>query len=362
MDYLIVIPALNPKSDLIEYVDTLLSHGYSKILVVDDGSRDDCRYIFDEIAKKQGCEILRHTTNMGKGRALKDAMLYYIDNHLSDDLPDNMKLNGMITVDSDGQHIVEDVNKVAAAMSQNPDSLILGARDFDLETVPWKSSFGNKCTVVALKLFIGGNISDTQTGLRGIPNRLIKRFSTLSGDRFEYETVMLIDAIRTGASIIEVPIRTVYINDNSETHFHPIKDSFKIYRVILGTFFKYILSSLSSFLVDYGIFCGLIAALGRSGITQTRSVWISTVVARIISSLFNYTVNKKLVFKSRRGPVTLFQYYALCVIQMGASAGLVSLIGLSAFPVQLAKIIVDTLLFIISYRLQNRFIFKENKS
>ncbi len=359
MNYLIVIPALNPKSDLIKYVDTLLEHGYPRILVVDDGSRDDCRYIFDEISEKSGCKVIRHPVNLGKGKALKDAMSYFLDeypahNHQMD------RPYGIITVDSDGQHIVEDVNKVAAAMSQNPDSLILGARDFDLETVPWKSSFGNKCTVVALKLFIGGNISDTQTGLRGIPDKLIERFSTLSGDRFEYETVMLIDAIRTGASIIEVPIRTVYINENSETHFHPIKDSFKIYRVILGTFFKYILSSLSSFLVDYGIFCGLIAALGRTEMTQTRSVWISTVVARIISSLFNYTVNKKLVFKSRRGPVTLFQYYALCVIQMGASAGLVSLIGLSAFPVQLAKIIVDTLLFIISYRLQNRFIFKES--
>lgn len=353
MNYLIVIPALNPKSDLTEYVDSLLAFGYSNILVVDDGSRDDCRYIFDEIEKKQGCEILRHTVNMGKGRALKDAMAYYADT------TDTTDLKGIITVDSDGQHTVEDVGKIASAMSEHPDSLILGARDFNESGVPWKSRFGNKCTVVALKLFIGGNISDTQTGLRGIPNSLIKRFSTLSGDRFEYETVMLIDAIKSDTDIREVSIKTVYINENSETHFHPVKDSLKIYKVILGTFFKYILSSLSSFLVDYGIFCAIIAILARLGYAKTQSVWIATVIARICSSLFNYTINKKIVFESSRGMETLLQYYTLCLAQMAASAGLVSLMAKGGFPVQIAKIIVDTILFVVSFKIQNRYIFKK---
>ena len=359
MSYLIVIPALNPKSDLIEYVDNLISHGYSHILVVDDGSRDECRSVFEEIENRPECEILRHPVNMGKGRALKDAMSVYSDKYMAESYPEDNRPGGIITVDSDGQHVVEDVNNVADAMSKNPDSLILGARDFNLDNVPWKSRFGNKCTVTVLKLFIGGNISDTQTGLRGIPNSLIDRFSDLHGDRFEYETVMLIDAIHSGASIVEVPIRTVYINENSETHFHPVKDSLKIYSVILGTFFKYILSSLLSFAVDYGLFCVLIALLAGFDLTQAKSVWISTIAARVCSSLFNYTLNKRMVFKSRRGPVTLILYYTLCVEQMIASAGFVSLIGLTGLPVQIAKIIIDTFLFIISYYIQHRYVFKE---
>ena len=350
MDYLIVIPALNPKSDLIDYIDSLISSGYSHILLVDDGSRIDCRHIFDTADERSECSILRHDVNMGKGRALKDAMIWYRNNCSS--------LRGIITVDSDGQHVVEDVQKVAAAMDEHEDSLILGARDFDSDNVPSKSRFGNKTTIVALKLFIGGNISDTQTGLRGIPNCLTERFSTLPGDRFEYETQMLIDAIHSGTDIVEVPIRTVYIDDNSETHFHPVIDSFKIYRVILGTFFRYLLSSLSSFLVDYGIFCGMIFALGVSALSQTAQVWISTVIARICSSLFNYTVNKKLVFKSDRGMITLVMYYVLCVVQMAASAALVSLIGATGFPVQIAKIIVDSVLFLVSFRIQKTLIFK----
>ncbi|MBO4904677.1 MAG: bifunctional glycosyltransferase family 2/GtrA family protein [Lachnospiraceae bacterium] len=350
MKVLIVIPALNPDSGLIGYVDTLLSHGYEDILVVDDGSRANCRYIFDEIEKKKGCVILRHDVNLGKGRALKDAMVYFLDRYED--------AAGMITVDSDGQHTIEDVNKVAACMKENPDSLILGARDFYSGGVPPKSLFGNRCTRIALKLFIGGDIHDTQTGLRAIPSPLIRHFSDLHGERFEYETVQLIDAIHSGIDIREVPIRTVYINNNSETHFNPIKDSIRIYSVIFGTFFRYALSSLSSFVVDYGVFCGLFYVLARSAVSSSQAIWISTVIARIISSLFNYTVNKKIVFKSKRGAETFFMYYGLCIVQMACSAALVNLVDmLHVIPVQIAKIIVDTLLFLISYRIQKRFVF-----
>lgn len=356
MDQLIVIPALNPGSGLIKYVDTLISHGYPGILVVDDGSRDDCRFIFDELEKKDGVAILRHEVNMGKGRTLKDAMELYLKEYAP------KGFSGIITVDSDGQHIAEDVAKVAAAMNDHPDSLVLGARNFNTGNVPPKSKFGNTCTYYALKLFIGGDIHDTQTGLRGIPKALVERFSTLSGERFEYETVMLIDAIQSKTDIKEVPIETIYINDNSETHFSPIKDSVRIYRVILGTFFKYVLSSLSSFLIDYALFCILFYFLSKGAFGENRSIWISTVAARICSSLFNYTINKKVVFKSSRGPVTLVMYYILCIVQMSASAGLVSLINMTRFiPVQAAKIVVDTVLFVISYRIQKSLIFKEGQ-
>lgn len=355
MDHLIVIPALNPGKELISYAKGLREHGYSNILVVDDGSREDFRFIFDTL-ESDGCMLLRHEVNMGKGRALKDAMAYYLE-HFHNGAGG---LSGIITVDSDGQHTLEDVNKVAAAMDTEPDALILGSRDFDAGNVPPKSKFGNKCTKVALKLFIGGNISDTQTGLRGIPDAMVERFSLLHGERFEYETVMMIDAIHSGDKITEVPIKTVYIDNNSETHFNPIKDSVRIYKVILGTFFGYMLSSLSSFVVDYGIFCGTYAILMRSAMTENRSIWAATAIARVCSSLFNYTINKKVVFKSERGPITLVMYYCLCIVQMAASAALVSLVSATGFiPVQAAKIVVDTLLFLVSYRVQKSLIFKE---
>ncbi|MCR5688224.1 MAG: bifunctional glycosyltransferase family 2/GtrA family protein [Lachnospiraceae bacterium] len=356
MNYLIVIPALNPGDGLIQYVEDLLSGGYKHILVVDDGSRDGCRYIFDAIAGKEGCEVLRHEVNMGKGRALKDAMVRYLSSYAGDG-----SFGGIITADSDGQHTVEDVGKVASALNESPESLILGARDFNAGNVPPKSRFGNKCTIVALRLFIGGSISDTQTGLRGIPDSMIERFSKLSGERFEYETVMLTDAIHGHLPIREVPIKTVYINNNSETHFNPIKDSVRIYSVILGTFFRYSLSSLSSFVVDYALFLGIYHLLTGSGTGTGRAVWLATASARVCSSLFNYTLNKKVVFRSRRGPVTLLLYYTLCVTQAACSAALVNLLGSVSVPVSAAKIIVDCILFVISYRVQKGLIFKSGQ-
>ena len=346
-----MIPALNPGNSLTTYVDTLISKGYGHILVIDDGSRDEFRPVFDALEKKTECTILRHGINLGKGRALKDAMKYYLENFSG-------SLNGMITVDSDGQHTVPDVDKVAHALDEHPLSLVLGARDFATKNVPWKSSFGNKCTRIIMKLFIGGDIHDTQTGLRGIPNSLIERYSDLTGDRFEYETVMLMDAIRSKTPITEVTIETVYIDGNSETHFHPVIDSFKIYRVILGTFLKYLLSSLSSFVVDYGIFCALVFILQKTDMTQSRLVWISTAIARICSSLFNYTVNRNVVFQSKRGNITILMYYTLCIAQAACSAALVSLIGSAHLPVQWAKILVDSILFMISYRIQKSIIFR----
>ncbi len=349
MDFLIVIPALNPGEELISYTDTLISNGYKRILVVDDGSREEFRPIFDAIEEKDGCTILRHEVNLGKGRALKDAMKWYLQNITG--------FGGIITVDSDGQHRAEDVDKIAKALQGEPEALILGARDFNADNVPPKSRFGNKCTRVVMKLFIGGDVHDTQTGLRGIPNNLIERYSELNGDRFEYETVMLMDAIKSRTQIREVTIETVYIDGNSETHFHPIIDSFKIYMVIFGTFFKYLISSLSSFVVDYGIFCSLVYILGKTDMTQSRMVWISTAAARVCSSLFNYTINRNVVFKSKRGNTTIIMYYTLCVLQMACSAALVSLIGATGFPVQWGKILVDSVLFVVSYRIQKTVIF-----
>ena len=101
----------------------------------------------------------------------------------------------------------------------------------------------------------------------------------------------------------------------------------------------------------------MIFMLGVSKDSAGRSVWIATVVARICSSIFNYTINKKVVFKSDRGYATIIMYYILCVCQMAASAAFVSLIGSTGFPVQIAKIIVDSILFLISFRIQKTLIF-----
>ena len=202
-------------------------------------------------------------------------------------------------------------------------------------------------------------VSDTQTGLRGIPNRIAYEYLTLTGERFEYETTMLIESIKKDIPIREITIDTVYYDGNSETHFHPVKDSIRIYKLIFGSFIKYMFVSLSSFALDYGIFC-LMSAVLIGAVDATR-VWVATVVARVISSLYNYFMNRNVVFRSERDvKQTIIKYYALAIVQMCCSAGLVlaATRGLH-WPSPVIKPIVDTLLFLLSYQIQSRWIFRE---
>lgn len=99
---MLVIPALNPPNVLGQYVADLSAEGFDKIILVDDGSREEYRDIFNELKERYNCDLLVHVVNMGKGRALKDALNYYLNTYSVD-------YKGVITADSDGQHLVKDV-------------------------------------------------------------------------------------------------------------------------------------------------------------------------------------------------------------------------------------------------------------
>ena len=348
----VIIPALNPPEILEEYVKQLNAEGFEKIIIVDDGSCAESKSLFRYLENAYCCDLLVHAVNMGKGRALKDALNYYLVTYSG-------SYKGVITADSDGQHLVKDVVRMDDEIGLDDSALLLGVRDFGKENVPFKSRAGNRITRNILKILIGGNVTDTQTGLRGIPNQIIYEYLTLTGERFEYETTMLIESIKKDIPIREITIDTVYYDGNSETHFHPVKDSIRIYKLIFGSFIKYMFVSLSSFVLDYGIFCLLSAVL--IGAVDTTRVWVSTVVARVISSLYNYFMNRNVVFMSEKGvKQTIVKYYGLCIVQMCCSAGLVLMATRSLhWPSPIVKPIVDILLFLLSYQIQSRWIFKE---
>jgi len=349
----ILIPAFNPAEDLSDYVNTLRSRGFKHILIVDDGSNEKCRNIFNDIAKIKGCTVIHHAVNLGKGRAMKNGFNYFLN------LPNLSEFSGVITVDSDGQHGVEDVVKIAEALKEHPDSLIMGCRDFTLDFVPKKSSFGNKMTCRIFRLLYGVKLKDTQTGLRGFPTSLIPMFIQLYGERFELETSILIEAALKKIPVEEIDIQTIYINNNSETHFRAIQDSWAIYSLIFKSFFLFICSSLASFIIDIGMFQLFMMFFKRIGMSGAYIVG-ATISARVVSSLFNYFVNKTVVFKNMTGKRSVLKYYILCVCQMLVSAGSVNGIY-HAFhaPEVLIKVVVDSLLFCISYQIQQRWVFSK---
>lgn len=355
---LIVIPALNPTELLIEYVRNLNRAGVKDILVIDDGSSDKFQPIFKELEVSTECRIFKHAKNLGKGRALKNAFNYYLTTY------DLNKFAGIITADSDGQHRVEDVLNVVLKLNDCPDSLILGCRDFDSDNVPPKSKFGNKLTKFVFKLLYGTSITDTQTGLRGFPNSIIPLMVDIDGERFEYETKMLIEVIDHKVAIDEVTIETIYFDNNAETHFNPIKDSLRIYKVIFSSFFKFFLSSVSSFIIDISIFQLLIFSMLQFGFERgTILIWCATIVARIFSSYYNFIVNKDIVFNGeKKTEKTLYKYYILAVVQLCLSAIFVNSIwNLTQGSETVIKVLVDGMLFLVSYQIQRRWVFKREK-
>ena len=341
-----IIPSLNPDERLLRVLDGLMEKGFKDIILVDDGSREETKHFFVQAQQKSGCVVLKHHKNLGKGRALKTAFNYFLNNY-----PDYI---GVVTADADDQHTSQDILNCAKALEENPNSLILGVRNFDLEHVPWKSRMGNKITAFSFKALCGIRVSDTQTGLRAIPSYYAREFLDLFGERFEYETNMLLEIRKKNIDVKEIQIDTVYINQNASTHFHPLRDSIRIYSLI----FKFLGASLASTLCDLLLFA-LFKFLLRSMVLEWN-LFIATAGARIISSIFNYSVNKTLVF-TNKGKIrsTLAKYYAVCIVQgMLSYFGVLGLVTIFSLPSVLSKVIVDFILFLITFQIQREWVFK----
>lgn len=342
----ILIPCYNPDELIMDAFIKELGKKFQNIVFVNDG----CNHVHDEYFKKleKKYPVVKHYINYGKGRGIKNG-LNYILNHYPD-------CKAIITADCDGQHSVEDITKMYKATLKNPKALILGTRDFDDPKVPFKSRYGNKITRNVFKIFVGLAITDTQTGLRGMSRNVAEAMLTISGERYEYETNVLIACKTEDIPIVEVPIETIYIEDNRTSHFNPIKDSIMIYKL----FIKYIVVAISSFFIDIVLFSLFLMAYNKIGIIYP--IVASTVTARVLSSIYNYFINAKLVFK-KMNKLSILKYFLLVFVQMWVSAFAVSWIC-KAIPINpiLLKVVVDTFIFIINFIIQREFIFKKEDS
>ncbi|EGC04758.1 bifunctional glycosyltransferase family 2/GtrA family protein [Ruminococcus albus] len=334
----IVIPAYEPDEKLTAVVEELYNETDCKLIVVNDGSGEDKRAVFESI--KGRAVLLEHEHNRGKGAALKTAFAYIKENVSGS--------YGVITADADGQHKTADIMRIADALEAHPDRLIMGCRKFTGD-IPFRSRFGNNMTRAVFRFAAGVGVSDTQTGLRGFSGSLTNFMLGLSGERYEFEMNMLLEAAREGIAFFEVPIETVYINDNKSSHFKPVRDSLRIYRDII----KFSCSSLLSFLVDYLLFSVIFSLSG--------SKTVSNLTARVFSSIFNFMLNKKLVFGNKENLAkSALKYFSLAAVILAVNTLLLELLARYAVKnAYIAKIIVEVLLFMFSWTMQRCFVFKK---
>lgn len=326
----ILIPAYQPDDKLIKLVRELRMA--FPVTVIDDGSGEEYSDLFQQL-EEYGATVLHHAQNLGKGAALKTGIQHIMETGN----------NSIVTADADGQHTVGDITRVALAMEANFNSLIIGGRDFT--GMPARSRFGNTVSRFFFRLCTGLKISDTQTGLRGLPTGLFERLLSLPGDRYEYEMNMLLSIKEWGVSYMELSIETVYIEDNRSSHFHALRDGWRVFSRVI----KYALSSVCCTAADYFLYILFLTILPTG--------W-SYFAARVFSASLNYFLNCRVVFQ---GKVTFanFARYALLAagsLLVGAIAtGVLAEIGLGSI---LPKLLIDGCLFIFNYLIQKKLVFK----
>lgn len=227
MNVVVMIPSLNPGGMLEKVVEDIRAAGFTRFLLIDDGSDAEHAQAFERL-EKAGCAVARHAVNLGKGRALKTGF-NYVMKHMSD-------ADGVVTCDADGQHDPEAIQAVAQAMLDRPGCVVLGVRKFFEAKVPLPNLLGNTITRLAFLLVTGLAFGDTQCGLRAFPMRALPRMMMVEGERFDFENVMLLDFRKSRQDYAEVPMRASYetVQDGRISHFDRVLDSVRIYKKILG--------------------------------------------------------------------------------------------------------------------------------
>ena len=341
----ILIPAYNPDGKLLALLPKLKER-FAHIVLVDDGSTSG-KEIF-AAAEPLVDKILVHPVNRGKGAALKTGFAF-----LGAD-------SDVITADADGQHTPDDIAKVAEGLRTHRGGLVLGVRAFTGK-VPFRSRFGNTWTRWLFFLMTGLLVRDTQTGLRGIPAGLVKRVAAIPGERYEYEMAMLADAKHHAEKPLQVPLETVYIEENATSHFNPILDTIRIYRSL----FQFCLSSVLSFLIDNGLFAAMLWFMSSKNTPRRDDILIALIFARVISSHFNYFYNRYVVFRQRSHQGrhhSYLSYFGLVIVIAALSYGLTegasAVLDVKGVAITVVKIVADVILFFASYIVQKKFIFK----
>ena len=366
----VILPSLDPNEKFTRTLQSFLDIGFSDIIVVNDGSKEENLHYFEEAALHPEVTVLTHEVNRGKGAALKTAFQYYLETR-----PDGI---GAVTADGDGQHLASDVRACALRMKETG-KVILGCRNFLLPDVPKRNRAGNRLTSFVFRVICGMKLSDTQTGLRAIPSDAMKVFLTTKGDRFEYETRMLLDIKDEKIPFEELTITTVYEEDsNKGSHFRVVRDSVKIYWVILSHIIMYSMSSLVSWLFEQAVdiwlpnfLPDLAIHVGKGASDVLIANGIQFIPGAILSSILNLLINRKVVFRDRKSDKGyILRYYVLWACQLGVRFALLYIIRAATevagskgvYFYQLCSALIQVILFIVGYRIQRQWVFKDNKS
>jgi len=193
---LVVLPAYNEARVISNVLYNLKNAGYHNICVVDDGSSDKTR----EIAIKAGVVVLSHSINRGAGAAVQTGISYAKQRNFSN----------VLLMDSDGQHLESDIEKLCDKMEETDADILIGNRFTNVENIiPVHRIFYNQMANLLTNLFCKNSYSDTQSGFRLLNKKAIENVK-LKNRGFGFCSEMIIYAEQAGLKIEETPIQVLY--------------------------------------------------------------------------------------------------------------------------------------------------------
>ena len=342
----LLIPIYEPTERVLPFLKGFSKGDFDAFLVVDDGSGEAYRDIFDAVAKETVFSVVSYDVNHGKGHALKHGLRELLRRY-----PD---LDFVVTADGDGQHIKPDILAIRDAALSTPGKVVLGARDF--KDAPKKSASGNLWSARYFRLATGVKIQDCQTGLRALPKESFDLALYTYGERFDYEMNFLITASRE-FGLHEVTIHTIYEDGNKGTHFRPVVDSLLIMRTPIA----YLIVGLLSFIIDMGAFIFMTLAFPAASHDPGVLFWCHF-AARSFSLPFNYIMLEKVVFHHRFGfHASIWKFAILAYGSMMTGFWLSYACTFFTSMLYLCKGIIDMVLGIAKYYLNLLLIFANRK-
>lgn len=198
----VIIPAYN-EAKRIGKVLSKIPEFVDEVIVVDDGSEDNT----SEVAKNHGAKVIRLEENQGKGAAMREGI---------------KKISGDIVVfmDADGQHNPEEIEKLVSPILKGEADFVIGSRLIKTQGKrPLIRKISNFLSTSLIKIKLGINVKDTQSGFRAIKRELLPE---IESKRYEVETEILIKAVKKGARVKEVPVERIYGVETGHFRFEDI--------------------------------------------------------------------------------------------------------------------------------------------
>ncbi len=339
MNSIAIIPAYDPGPVVAEVLNLTLQQ-VDSVLLINDGSDVENTERLRALASADGrVTLLEHPHNKGKGFAINSGLEYALEHQFSD----------IVMLDSDGQHNPAHIQSLLQLAHSNRSDLVLGVRS-ESRQMPLRSRIGNAAMRWLFKLMYRTPVRDTQTGFRYVsPDFARFAMSRIRPGRYETEMKMLMLAAKSGCRIDQVGIDTVYIDGNKNSKFRPLNDSLRVLRAMV----LYSGVGLLSFVLDYGLYLLLIGLFGSHFL-------LAHVVSRLCSASFNFTANKRFVFRNRASWLGSAGRYLLAMglSLMLSSALLTALVQYTSISAVLGKPLAEAGTFVVNFFVLRHFVFK----